>query len=754
MLIAIQYTTIMLKSLFSATILLLFFVSCKKHENPQRNGVWKDTSFVQEYHEPYPVSDIPGANEVRSIAVDAVSNVWVATAAGVFKKEFNARNWVGVLPDSSNGPAYSIAVDQQSVVWMGAWDGLYRGYGGKAEKQKVPKGPISAVCVASEGVYALGPGGLWFDNGKGFVKKEAIIAKGIRDVISDNDHGLWIASDVGLYHWTETPTKHYYSTNDLISGYAKGLALDENSHLWVGGLGGVTIRHDEERLKLLKPADGIPSVYVTAVNYSPDKTMWVGTQNGVVRYTGTGEHSLRFSRRWLLDDQVNDIAFDNKGNAWIATPKGVSAIMKKKMTLAQKSDFFYDVLMKRHIRAPWIAGQCHLPVAGDTTQWEPEDDDNDGEYTGNYLAMESFRYASTKNPEAKENAKKAFGFLRQLQEITGTDGFFARTFIPADWTKMHDGNRTYTERERADELVREPRNKPVEVRWHKSADGKWLWKGDTSSDEMCGHMFGYFFYYTLVADDTEKKAIARHVGRIVDHLIKNNYNLVDVDGTHTRWSVWSPDKLNRHPDWLPDRNQNSMEMLAFLKMAYHMTANEKYQSEYMRLIQKEGYIKNMSEVTNQNPAWLIYFDVVLQAYLYPILIHCEKDPEILKFYKNHLDRWYDKRKADHNPLINFIYCYSTGNKAELKNSVDFLIDTPLDLVDWPIDHRKREDVRIVRTPVLEDEQVNELQPASLRMTVRWDKNPWTVAGGNPHTEREPVFWLLPYWMGRYLKMIE
>jgi hypothetical protein len=47
-----------------------------------------------------------------------------------------------------------------------------------------------------------------------------------------------------------------------------------------------------------------------------------------------------------------------------------------------------------------------------------------------------------------------------------------------------------------------------------------------------------------------------------------------------------------------------------------------------------------------------------------------------------------------------------------------------------------------------------LQPASLRMTVRWDKNPWTLAGGDPHKEREPVFWLLPYWMGRYLKMIE
>lgn len=737
-------------------IILAFSVvtSCKKGSHSEGQEAWKDSSFVQEYHDAYPVSDIPGANEVRSIAVDRLSVVWIATAAGVFRKNRGDKAWTSVLPENDNGPSYSVAVDTNSVAWAGAWNGLYRIENNVAEKVAGPTGPVSAICVAAEGIYALGPNGAWFGKDKVFTKKEIKVAKGIRDVISDGTGGLLIATDVGLYHWTEQKTTHFYNTSELISGYARGLAFDQDQKLWVGGLGGVTIRYNDERQKMLKPADGIPSVYVTSVKYSPDKAMWVGTQNGVVRYEANGSHSLRFSRRWLMDDQVNDIDFDHDGNAWIATPKGVSAIMKRNMTLAQKEDFFYNVLMKRHIRAPWIAGQCRLVVAGDTTKWEPDDDDNDGEYTGNYLAMESFRYAATKDPEAKENAKKAFGFLKQLQEITGTDGFFARTIIPADWTRMHDVNRTYTEREAADELVKEPRNKPVEVRWHKSADGKWLWKGDTSSDEMCGHMFGYYFYYTMVADDSEKKVIASHVGRIVDHLMKNNYNLVDIDGTHTRWSVWSPDKLNRDPEWLPDRNQNSMEMLAFIKLAYHMTGNEKYQKEYMRLIEKEGYIRNMSEVTNQNPAWLIYFDLVLQAYLYPILINCEKDPELLKFYKNHLDRWYDKRKGDHNPLINFIYCYSANKKAELKNSVDFLIDTPLDLVDWPIDHRKREDVKVVRTPVLEDEQVSELQPASLRMTVRWDKNPWTLAGGDPHMEREPVFWLLPYWMGRYLKMIE
>jgi len=55
--------------------------------------------------------------------------------------------------------------------------------------------------------------------------------------------------------------------------------------------------------------------------------------------------------------------------------------------------------------------------------------------------------------------------------------------------------------------------------------------------------------------------------------------------------------------------------------------------------------------------------------------------------------------------------------------------------------------------VLDEWQVNELPPASIRTVVRWDKNPWAAENGVPDIEREPVFWLLPYWMGRYLKMI-
>ena len=716
-----------------------------------------DKEFLQEYHEAYPVSKVSIENNVRGIAVDKESTVYIATSTGILKKNDGETGWKPLpFPDEDNGPAFAVAVDEKGLVWMGNWKGVFQYQNHMLRQVSGTHGPVSVLCIAKEGVYALGPEGVWLNTDKEFIKKDYPVARSVRSAISDNKGGIWVGTDVGLYHANKSGTSHFYKTDLLLSASLKGLALDPKGYVWVAGLGGVSVIKEGKQKRVIRPSEGCPSIFTYCVKKSPDGVMWVGTKIGVVRFYPDGKHSLRFSRRWLMDDHVNDIAFDPKGNAWIATEQGVSAIKRKKMSLASKQDYYYDVLMRRHIRQPWIAGQCHLLTAGDTTHWRAEDDDNDGEFTGNYLSMESFRYAATKSEDAREKAKKAFHFLKGLKDITGGDGYFARTMVPIEWeSRVHDGNQKYTARELAEERVNEPRFKPVETRWRKSADGQWLWKGDASSDEWCGHMMGYYFYYKLAADEEEKIVVRQHVASLVDHLITHHFYMMDMDGTHTRWSVWSPESLNRDPEWAPDRAENSMELLAFLKLAYYLTNDEKYQQNYLYMINKEHYLENMAASMDQNPAWFIYYDLTMQVYLFPILIQCEKDPQLKAFYQNYMDKWMEHRKKDKNPLINFLYCYARNKNVEQEASVDFLIDAPLDLIDWSIDHTKREDVRLVHTPVLDEWQLDELQPASMRSTVRWDKNPWgATINGYPDTEREPVFWLYPYWMGRYLKMIQ
>ncbi len=750
----------MYKALFLIS-LVIGFLSLSSCNSPEREVVqnsvkfqsYRDELFAQEYHMAYKISDQPADNEVRNITVDGDGKVWIATASGVFFKEPDSREWIAIIRGEERGPAYDV-LSVNDEVFLATWDGLYLVKDREYKKQDGIDAPVSALCANGENVYALGPKGIWKRTGENWEKQNYEIARSVRDAMVNDEGTLWVATDVGLYACENGGTILYQDTNELKSCYVQAVSTGPQNEIWTGVLGGVSVRDQNKLIKNITPKEGIPSAFVNCIRQAPDGVMWVGTEVGIVRFYLDGSHSLRFSKRWLTDNSVNDICFDKEGTAWIATSNGVSAIKQKQMTLATKQDYFYSECMTKHIREPWICGNLRLTTPGDTSTWRNSDDDNDGEYTGGYLAMESFRYAVTGDEDARIKARKAFDFLRLLQTVTETDNFFARTIVPVEWTEVHDPNRTYTKHQLADAMVNDPRYKPVEKRWRKSSDGKWLWKGDTSSDEMNGHMMAYFYYYEYAADKAEKQLVRDHVSKIVDGLIRNNYNLIDIDGKHTRWGVWSPDKLNRDPDWASEKNLNSMELLTYLKFASHISGNEKYEKEYHRLIDEEGYLENAKGINSKNPAWQIYFDLTMEGYLFPILLRYETDPEIRAVYEQMLEDWMAGQKSGENLINNLAYTLCTGKKINVQQTIDFLKDTPLDLVDWHIDHTLREDVEIVRSPILEEIQIAELPPASERATVRWDKNPWAAIHGNPSQVREPVFWLWPYWEARYFGIIE
>jgi streptogramin lyase len=739
--------------------LILFSFSCshtpdESHESSSMN-VYEDKPFIQEYHEGYVIDDLNSeANDVRAIHVDLNDHIWVATKNGVYRRLPNNSEWDLMIAGKNQGPSYDVISDENGQVWVATWDGVYF-YDEDLEKVEGVQPPIAKLVTAKEGIYALGPHGIWLYDDHQWLRKDFTKARSMRAAISDNKGGLWIGTDVGLYHCTDQATTLYQKNEDLISAYVRGLDFDQNGNLWVGGLGGVTIRNGDLKMDEIAPEDGITNAEVNVVKRSPEGKMWVGTNYGITRFTpGQSEYSVRLSKRWLVSNEVRDIAFDQQGNAWIATSEGVSAIKKREITLQQKADYFYDQLIRRHVREPWIVGRFRLEVPGDTSTIVPDDDDNDGEYTAMYLAMESLRYSVTQDPLAKERAEKAFNFLHSLRIVTGMDGFIARTIVPAEWTRMHDMNRTYTPQEFAEEIIKNPRQKPVKVRWHLSKDGDWKWKGDTSSDEMVGHFFGYYWYYNLVANDEEKLRIAHHVSQIVDHLIRNDFYLVGVDGKHTKWGVWSPQSLNNDPEWAPEKALNSLEILSFLKFTHFVTGDDKYQQYYLNLINEEGYLENAKQLYSTNPAWETYFDIYLALYIYPALIQYEEDPSLLKAYREHVDQWFAKFRETRSPLLNFTYNLLTQGNDDLNHSIFFLQDAPLDLVDWEIDNGRREDLHVVRKPILETLQVDELRPASEYRTMRWDRNPYAARAGNPAQEREPVYWLLPYWLGRYIELIE
>ena len=331
----------------SLLLLVFFIISCTKSTSNISDSiekVYKDIPFDQEYHEAYKISNEISENDIRSIAIDKNENIWVATTNGIFKKERDSKAWSSVINGVNKGPSYDVKVASNGAVWMATWDGTYKYLNEKLTKVNGIKTPISVLCNSKEGIYALGPKGIWLEKNGSWNPIDYKISRAVRGAISDKKGGLWITTDVGLYHCSKSKSKLYQDDKELISCYLKDLDFDSRGVLWLAGMGGVTVHNGTSKLQELTPKEGIPSINTNCVKKAPNGTMWIGTEVGVVRYYNDGKHSLRFSNRWLLDDNVRDIAFDKDGTAWIATAKGVSAIKKKEMTLTSKEEYFYNVL--------------------------------------------------------------------------------------------------------------------------------------------------------------------------------------------------------------------------------------------------------------------------------------------------------------------------------------------------------------------------------------------------------------------------
>jgi len=714
----------------------------------------KDKHFTQEYHQPYRLGSMVERNDVRTIVVDQSGQVLVGTKVGLFVLDQDKEEWKGMIDSTNQGPINDLFVDSKGTVWIAAWNGLYRADNNRTEKIDIITSPIAAVNEIAGSILAIGPGGIWKSKGKTWIKEKMPFSRAVSKLIPDKNDGYYLGTGKGLYHRIAHKIILFQNEEELLSDNIFGLDYSEKEELWIGGLGGVTVYKDDKRIKNFTQKDGLPNSWVRCIQKAPDGSMWIGTDMGVTRYDGSS-WSLRHSRRWLLSDKVRDIVFDQNGTAWIATSNGVSAIKRKQMTLRQKADYYYNNMVRRHIREPYLVEKCRFSTPGDTTTWEPNDDDNDGQYTSMYLAMESYRYAVTKDTKAKENAAKAFNALKFLQTVTETEGFVARTVIPATWSRMADPNEVITDREWADKIVREPRERRVEDHWLLSKDEKWLWKRGTSSDEITGHMYGYLFYYDLVAKEEERKRVKEHILCIVDYIIDNGYVLIDIDGMHTEWGVWAPEYLNNDPDWASENGVNSIEVLSYLKLAYHVSGNEYYQEEYHKLLNVHNYKNNIVNAKTTLPSWRTYIDDELLALAYPALLLYEDDPELQDLYRTSLDNWYDAIKNDDNPYFYFIYNALAANKLNLEKSIQLLQDNPLDLIHWLVDNSKREDLNLTRSPILEDIQTSRLVPPGERGIMRWDKNPWkAIQGDGGYTESDGVYWLLAYWMGRYHGFIE
>ncbi|MGH9936861.1 MAG: hypothetical protein ACREAM_11485, partial [Blastocatellia bacterium] len=396
---------------------------------------------------------------------------------------------------------------------------------------------------------------------------------------------------------------------------------------------GIAQKSNDGSIHPYLPGARLPWNEITALAEEQPAVIWVGTKRGVIIINSMTRDVRGYlaGQRWLPDDHVTGIGFESPikaGVVWIETPKGYSRIEYKSMTLAEKSKAFVERIRARHVRWGLTAGS-HLRIPGDLSSNQMVSNDNDGLWTQMYIAAEAFRHKVTGEADARANARQGFEAMLRLEEITGIPGFHARSFI------------------KIGEDIQ-----PKDGEWHDTPDGKWRWKGDTSSDEIVGHYFGYAVYYDLVADEAEKQKIRGVVTRMTDHILNNNYQLIDVDGKRTRWGWWAPEDIWADPD---ETGLRALHILSHLRVAHHITGNPRYEQAYNELITKHRYhLLTRSQKINY-PGHVNHSDDELAFLSYYPLLNYETDPKLREVYVQSLSRAWRVERPERNPLWNFIY---------------------------------------------------------------------------------------------------
>ena len=552
-----------------------------------------------------------------------------------------------------------------------------------------------------------------------------------------NGKRFLILTDNALYQLKcpEKKLSKVYERNDLTA-----MALSDDKIILGTNNGVVTL--DGKSFKAVKVNQKLPWTEITSLK-NINGTLWFGSTKGAFKLRDDGKYDYYASKRWLVDDEVVDIAEGPDNSVLVLTKKGLSKINFVEMTLADKAEYFQKIQRLRHIRYGFTS-YLALEKPGDLSTGVYKDTDNDGLWTSMYLAGELFRYAVTESEDAKQNAYEAFEAMERLTEISGIPGFPARTY-------ERDGYQT------SDTDPNMPEDKKI---WRPTKDKRWRWKSTTSSDESCGHFFVYALFAEIIKDKEWRDRAIHQIKIEMDHIIEHDWYLVTWNGKPTRWGRWNPEYVNQFPINVGDRRLNSTLILAFLQTAYHFTGDELYKEKAYELINKYGYDKNANSqasvvgyVEGQplSDGWNHSDDEMYFLTIPAFVNYSFTEEQRQKHFEAAKSHW-EVERSEKNPLWNYLYALSGGKDIDYKESAWWLREFPMDLIAWNVSNKHRKDLVKVE-PNFRNQEYTEVLPRDER-PMHLHNNAYRNNGGEGgRREYPPYLYLLPYWAGRYVDAI-
>ena len=316
---------------------------------------------------------IPG-NDVRSICIDHTGNIWVGTTNGLAlfnpqTEEFITIKHIEGQPQSLlSNEVYSIKQLNDGKLWIGTY-----------------LGGVSIFDPSQD--LSVSANNITFKNILPADDESGLSGNNVRCVFEDSYGNIWIG-DYGngiscIPHiqppfnvWKHRP--NVICDNNLFHSRVWGLCMDSEQQLWIGMEGAIDLFENQKHIKRFLSKEyntnhrlplaaifedsknniwlgiyqGDVRIYnrktkkfktlkldkevendVRCFYESPDGNVWIGTQNGLYRYSPLEDSVSREvdMNEQLPDHMIRSILQDKDGNLWVATfGKGICVFNRKK----------------------------------------------------------------------------------------------------------------------------------------------------------------------------------------------------------------------------------------------------------------------------------------------------------------------------------------------------------------------------------------------------------------------------------------
>jgi hypothetical protein len=704
--------------------LLLLCSFCNQGDhmpNKSNQPVYKDVPYLQDYAVKFFIHE--NEIELKKVYADRNGVIEVLTINGLFRPINGHFQYPGtLLPDKTYRPmadkhiADMVIYKNQFVflddkaVFSNAWAGKLYSLHPLSEAKIICGGPDFTFMISDGNrlCYVKDTEQLWCGNFNG----DSVLS--IK--YFETSGNFLILGKKGLYSFSVQ--------GQILNSLYQGDGLScftincNDSSLIIGTMNGYFVLEPSGKQKgeIYKK---LPWPELTSVEEIEGK-LWFGSTKGAFMLREDGKFNYYYGERWLPGNEVKHISPGPDNSVLILTNQGLGQICFRELTLEDKANIFEKQVHQRHIRYGMNSTESKLQNH-DLSTAQNQVADSDNLWTGMYLGSQLFRYLVTGSDDAKQNCYEAFEAMERMHEINGIKGLFGRSFERRGYQEFRPEFRSYVD----DYWYKGYQGT---VSWRNSEDPEWDWRASASSDQTVGQIFALTLVAEYIEDESWKNRAIKLLDELMTYIVENDLCLIDYNDIPTLWGRWHPQYVNRFDTMVGDRKICSSNIIAFLQTAYRFTGKELFKNKAFELMNTHGYLDNLTRPFSE---------------IGPAPESADNWSKMLSEEWNHSD----------DALWNFCYAMTGATEFDLEESIWYLKEFPLDLIQFAIQNSHRQDIEMVE-PNFRGQTTAEVLPPDERPELKHNRNFFTLDAGDRSSELSAGdTFLLPYWMGRYLGII-